>query len=85
MVEHIVHVPSQELILIRVAEEPDARRVGEGAGAPQVNPINPLGRGIEQEPDVFFALAESFLSPVAFDTQGDFGSIGPSVIHGPIV
>jgi hypothetical protein len=85
MVEHIVHVPSQDLILIRVADEPDARRIGEGAAAPQVDSIDPLGRRIEQEPDVFFALAESFVSPVAFDAQGDFASIGARVIHGPVV
>jgi len=81
MMEQFVHVTAQELARVRVAQESSTRRVGEGAAASEVDPINRLGRGIEQEPDVFFTLAQGFVSPVAFDAKGDFVNIRASGIH----
>ena len=88
MMEQVVHVPAQELAGTRVAQESSACRAGEGAAASQVNRINRLGRRIEQEPDVFFALAQGFVSRVAFEAKGHFasnraGGIPVPFVHNP--
>lgn len=82
MVEHVVHVAAQESARILIAQEPGTRRVGERATTSQVNPIDRLGCGIEQEPDVFFTLAQCFVSTVAFDAESDFVSRRVSSLHG---
>jgi len=81
MMEQVVHIPAEELPRVRVAQEPGARRICEGAAALEVDPINRLGRRIEQEPDVFFTLAQGFVSPVSFDAKDDFVSIRANRIH----
>jgi hypothetical protein len=73
-----VQVPAQELARFVVPPEPGRRRVGERAAALDLNLINPLGCRVQQQPYVFFTLAQGFLGchsfhnlPVAFDSLGD--------------
>ena len=73
-----MHVPAQELAWIVVPQEPGRCRVGEGAAALQVNPINRFGSGIKQEPYVLFTLAQGLLRcnslgdlTGTFDPKGD--------------
>jgi hypothetical protein len=73
--EQVVHITVQELARVSVAQESSARPVGKGAAASQVNPINRLGRRIEQELDVFFTVAQGFVNAISFSAKGDFVSI----------
>ncbi len=52
VVNLVMHVPAQQILLAFVAQEPDTRRVAKSALAFQIDPVDCLRRGLQQQTEL---------------------------------
>ena len=62
VVHQLVHVFAQQVAGVGVSQQAGTGRIAEGAAAVEINAVNRLGRGIEQQPYLFLLLLQLRLS-----------------------
>jgi hypothetical protein len=66
VVDKVMHVLSDQIIGGVIAEEASTRRIAESAQSLEVETTDPFSRGIQQQTNDLFTLAECFLSHFLF-------------------
>ena len=77
MVDECVHVPPEQIVRTAIAQQPHAGGIAESALPFQVNAVNRLSGGIQQQPNLLAAALEVCFGPFPFRNVANEGGEGP--------